>query len=590
MKINPKTKHSKKFFEEKNKLITKAVLNKKLDTIKSSICEYLESNPINITCNDIRDEFKYTVFLSVSDGKSRARVCHASASDFDSSWAKVCEKINIVIDTHKITPIWIKADIVDFVQKIYYANLKDVFLSAKYHKFFRMGFSLDERMDLAFLEAEANSYKIYDYTVIPMKASKPGHEKVPCINIDQITKYLEWNCRKTVPFIMPYIYFFNCKCFFMDSDNEIYKLYDAGMHCGRRITDELTSAFVKEIITTSSRYLTRQMLQSNKFIYGYFPSFNAVMTSYNILRHTGTLWSMMCAYEVTKDNSLVETVNKGIDYLLTQTTYKDEETAFVVEERSNEIKLGGNGIAIIALSKHMEIFGDRDFTDIIFKLANGILFFQDQNTGKMKHVLNADDFEMKEEFRTVYYDGESSYALVKAYNISGDAKYLDAARLSIDYFIKKDYVKYRDHWLAYAMNEFTKFVHEDKYFTFALRNAWENRERIKQQQTSYHTYLELLMETYDMYLRMKKDHISVEYMNRINEDEFVDIIKYRAWHMLDGYFYPEYAMYMERPDKILGSFFVRHDDFRTRIDDDQHFIDGYAKYYKLILNNGEEKK
>ena len=77
------------------------------------------------------------------------------------------------------------------------------------------------------------------------------------------------------------------------------------------------------------------------------------------------------------------------------------------------------------------------------------------------------------------------------------------------------------------------------------------------------------------------------YSGHDDEDEFVEIIKYRAFHMLDGYFYPEYAMYMERPDKILGSFFVRHDDFRARIDDNQHFIDGYAKYYKLILHNGE---
>ena len=71
------------------------------------------------------------------------------------------------------------------------------------------------------------------------------------------------------------------------------------------------------------------------------------------------------------------------------------------------------------------------------------------------------------------------------------------------------------------------------------------------------------METYDIYLRIKEQNISVDYMNQIDEDEFVEIIKYRAFHMLDGYFYPEYAMYMERPDKILGSFFVRHDDFHN---------------------------
>ena len=587
MKTIPRTKHSNKYNQEKNRLVSKALFEKKLDAMKGYVEEYLKSNPIDIKCKDIQDEVKYTVFVSVSDGKKRARVCHASAADFEASFMKVREKVRTVIDKYSLTPVWIKIDVVDFVQKVPFANLKKIFLSVKYKDFFRMGFSLDPWMDIAFLEAEANSYGLYDYSVIPMKASKPGHENVPCINTEQVEKYLGWNGRPCSPVILPFVYFFNCKSFFMDTDKEIYMLYNAGMHCGRRTIGELTPEFVREILTTSSQYLTRQMLPSDKFIYGYFSRFNEVMTSYNILRHTVTVWSMMCAYEVTGDNSLLETINKAIDYLLTQISYKDNETAFVVEAGSREIKLGGNGIAIIALTKHMEVFGDRDFTDMITLLANGILYLQDKETGKMTHVLDAANFEVKEAFRTVYYDGESAYALIKAYDITGNNAYLDAARRSIDYFINKNYVVYRDHWLAYAMNEFTRFVHEEKYYTFALRNAWENRERIRKQQTSYHTYLELLMETYDIYLRIKEQNISVDYMNQIDEDEFVEIIKYRAFHMLDGYFYPEYAMYMERPDKILGSFFVRHDDFRARIDDNQHFIDGYAKYYKLILHNGE---
>lgn len=587
MKTIPRTKHSNKYNQEKNRLVSKALFEKKLDAMKGYVEEYLKSNPIDIKCKDIQDEVKYTVFVSVSDGKKRARVCHASAADFEASFMKVREKVRTVIDKYSLMPVWIKIDVVDFVQKVPFANLKKIFLSVKYKDFFRMGFALDPWMDIAFLEAEANSYGLYDYSVIPMKASKPGHENVPCINIEQVEKYLGWNGRQCSPIILPFVYFFNCKSFFMDTDKEIYMLYNAGMHCGRRTIGELTPEFVKEILTTSSQYLTRQMLPSDKFIYGYFSRFNAVMTSYNILRHTGTVWSMMCAYEVTGDNSLLETINKAIDYLLTQISYKDNETSFVVEAGSREIKLGGNGIAVIALTKHMEVFGDRDFTDMITLLANGILYLQDKETGKMTHVLDAANFEVKEAFRTVYYDGESAYALIKAYDITGNNAYLDAARRSIDYFINKNYVVHRDHWLAYAMNEFTRFVHEEKYYTFALRNAWENRERIRKQQTSYHTYLELLMETYDIYLRIKEQNISVDYMNQIDEDEFVEIIKHRAFHMLDGYFYPEYAMYMERPDKILGSFFVRHDDFRARIDDNQHFIDGYAKYYKLILHNGE---
>ena len=46
------------------------------------------------------------------------------------------------------------------------------------------------------------------------------------------------------------------------------------------------------------------------------------------------------------------------------------------------------------------------------------------------------------------------------------------------------------------------------------------------------------------------------------------------------FFYPEIAMYMARPDKILHAFYVRHDRFRVRIDDQEHNLSGYIAYVK----------
>ncbi|BDE22398.1 hypothetical protein OCUAc20_08980 [Acinetobacter baumannii] len=39
-------------------------------------------------------------------------------------------------------------------------------------------------------------------------------------------------------------------------------------------------------------------------------------------------------------------------------------------------------------------------------------------------------------------------------------------------------------------------------------------------------------------------------------------------------------MYMARPDKILHAFYVRHDRFRVRIDDQEHNLSGYIAYVK----------
>ena len=50
--------------------------------------------------------------------------------------------------------------------------------------------------------------------------------------------------------------------------------------------------------------------------------------------------------------------------------------------------------------------------------------------------------------------------------------------------------------------------------------------------------------------------------------------------MLNGYCYPEYAMYFPNPQSTLGAFFIRHDDYRIRIDDVQHFCSAYYSVYK----------
>lgn len=227
------------------------------------------------------------------------------------------------------------------------------------------------------------------------------------------------------------------------------------------------------------------------------------------------------------------------------------------------------------MTEYMDAFQNEQYKDICVALGNGILTMLNQNDGTYYHVLNK-DFTNKEEFRTVYYDGEATFALCRLYGLSGDQLWLDAAQSAVGHFLKADYTQYKDQWVAYSMNEITKYITDNpQYYAFALDNAQKNLETIYKRETTYHTYLELLMSTFDIYDRLVQNGSAID---GFDLEYFLKTIYMRADRQLNGYFYPEYAMYMENPQRILNTFMVRHDGYRVRIDDVQHNIGGYYLY------------
>jgi hypothetical protein len=100
------------------------------------------------------------------------------------------------------------------------------------------------------------------------------------------------------------------------------------------------------------------------------------------------------------------------------------------------------------------------------------------------------------------------------------------------------------------------------------------------------------MTGWQTYERMLESGITIRYPDGFKAERFAETIYKRAFLMLNGYFYPEYAMYMESPYKIADTFFVRHQSYRVRIDDVQHFIGGYyyyTVYYEKIRQHLSDK-
>lgn len=517
------------------------------------------------------DQAGQAVLLSVCDTAERASVFCGTGASLREAWNAADRQVKKFLTGKDYDPVWVKADVVYTSEVIQAEDLTREVLAAR-HEFYRYGVAFDRTYQTALLEAELNGAKVFDY-------DNGG------ISFKYLNQYLQKAGRDPLSELPETYTVFQCMGWFCDELNEVYTLNAEGLEYGRR-ADTVDEDYAKELILNASAFLERQLKEDGSFVYGFYPRFDNEIENYNIVRHASTLWSLICRYRLVPDQALAEEIERAIGFMLDYVIYDPEGRAYLYETKADEIKLGGCGVAVVALTEYMDVFQNEKYSDVCRALGQGILSMLDQKTGKFYHVLNG-SFSQKEEFRTVYYDGEATFALCRLYSLTGDAVWLDAANSAVDHFIEADYTQYKDHWVAYSMNEITKHVTDNQaYYTFALENAQKNLEEIRKRDTTYHTYLELLMATFEVYTRMVENGLHVE---GFDLQALLDTISARVDRQLNGYFYPEYAMYMQNPQRILNTFMVRHDGYRVRIDDVQHNIGGYylyAKNYKKLVDYG----
>lgn len=581
----------------------------------------------------------FLVFLSVSDGSARADVVHGSGADIAKAFADAQQKAWTLIQKKRQRFRWLKADVVTEYAPTDAKTLAYMIKEPGWNEFFRFGLTFDRSFRTALLEEELNGAKILDYAS-------------GSISLADLNRYLKKAGRPALPKLPEFFLLFQTAGFFYDSDSAanaaaatdadsasasgcVIPLIPDGLSRGRREIQNLDAAAARSFVTAAASFLEKQVQQDGSFRYGYYPRFDRVIPGYNCMRHASTIWSLLCQYRITQKASVLSLAARSIDYLLSHAlVYRDPDTAYLSEPLKNEIKLGGGGVLILAITEYLDLCSEeprpeilrsgeprpgilrsgesrpeilrsrepltkapnaeilhakdvlpeqealrRRYTEIACALGNGILSLLNPETGEFSHVLNM-DFSLKERYRTVYYDGEAAYALCRLYRLTKEEKWLFYAKKAVDHFLAADYTRYRDHWVAYAMNEITLYIHRDDYDTFALRNARVNLDFLYKRETTYHTFLELLMVTFETYERILAENPGLPYLKEFDLPYFLRTIRVRADRMLNGFFFPEYAMYMRCPDKILGSFMVRHDGFRVRIDDVQHNIGGFYLYYK----------
>nr|WP_249143784.1 poly alpha-glucosyltransferase [Acinetobacter nosocomialis] len=523
---------------------------------------------------------KTILFISFGPKDQRCSVWHTEKTAFSQATIQLFDFINRQFSPDQL-PDYIKIDVAYNLEKQSWSQIEQLVHHQFHNNHYRRGIAFDEACSVAFLEQE-----IYGKAIIRgLSYDKPNFFDETNLNYAIKQKYNAPKPQIRLQELQD-IWTFDTYATFYENGQfiNLASRYDANGIRGIATNKKL---HFRELIEKNAAFLHSQIQENGKFIYGYFPAFDRDIRNYNTVRHCTSLYALLETFELQDKPEYWPKIIAAIQYALT-TFYKEKDstTAFMIDGKEGEfeIKLGANAAAILMLTKYQEITQKTDYLKYAEKLANGILKLVDSD-GLTTHVLNYPDYDLKEKFRIIYYDGEAALALLRLYQINQDKRLLDTVKLMFENFIYKRYEKYHDHWLSYCTNELTKICPEEKYFIFGLNNYLKHFIFIRNRKTTYATLLEMLMAAYKMVNRLKEQGhqklFEQAYMHELKK-----LITFRAEFQTTGFFYPEIAMYMARPDKILNAFYVRHDRFRVRIDDQEHNLSGYIAYVKDF--EGEE--
>ncbi len=513
------------------------------------------------TLDAVKEMGRAVVFFSVSDGNTRAKVYSSQAKDIPTA---VNNAFSRAVKSG-ITPKWLKLDIAVSCREITYPEFAETYKDAKQDSM-REAVAFNSYCGTALLEAQINSRGMLDYTTGRLDLTKVNAE-------------LSRMGKKKLASIPGKLYLLKMQGYFAENNSYAYKLTNGTYGDVGRRDAEIGRKMLETLAQKNSAYLSSLCGSDGKFVYGYYPIDNEPLEGYNIVRHCGTVWSLTMQYEMCGDEALIPVIERAFSYLSKFTIYKDKSTAYVRD--INRLCLGGNGLALLAYTTYAEVTGSSKYNNVITALANGILSMQ-KFDGSFVHELDSRTYAVTQDFIIIYYDGEAAYGLCKAYGLTDDSRYLTSARRAANYFLSKGYESEHSHWMAYTFNELTKYCDDLSYYEFGLKNIDSDDYSLKVYNTpaGLHTPAEAVNAAFEMYARLCDKGIQCEALESFRAKRLVDAVVKRASYGLNYFMFPEYAMYFEAPGTVLNSFAVREDKFRIRIDDIQHFMDGYYMYWK----------
>lgn len=220
-------------------------------------------------------------------------------------------------------------------------------------------------------------------------------------------------------------------------------------------------------------YLVRMQQPDGSFHYIFDPlNQRTGKRAYNIVRHAGTAFALLDLYATTREPRYLYAARRAIAFLKTRFRRAHEESALYVLDNDGKAKLGANGLALVALSRQIEL--DRASADLksAVRLANLILAMQ-RKDGAFESYYPVRGDEPQGSV-SLFYPGEAILGLISLYKLNGDHRLLEAAQRGARYLIesqRKAAVLPFDAWLMQALEALHSVNREPRFAEHAIAIA-----------------------------------------------------------------------------------------------------------------------
>lgn len=220
-------------------------------------------------------------------------------------------------------------------------------------------------------------------------------------------------------------------------------------------------------------YLLRLQKRDGGFNYYYDAAEDRVEPrTYNIVRHAGAAISLFDLYGATRDLRYLESAKRAVRFLGSRFRRARGTQGSYVLDYDGKAKLGANGLALVALTRQIELDPRSRNRGSAEGLAKLILALQRKDGSfEMRYRLQPNEQVPSE---SLYYPGEAMLGLIRLYGLNRDARLLDAARRGADYLIERQQKMNAfpaDAWFMQALEALYNIGHEKRYARHAIALA-----------------------------------------------------------------------------------------------------------------------